>query len=344
MTTSLLLRLLVCAAPVLMWAGECPPATINVKDRPPIEGAFIESETIEKLTYFLGNPKDPRSAKSELTHDKYLSVTWLGAEDGNFQAAQVNYDKGEWEKAADFFKRALGTAKWFWEIEDCYVKSADCFARLNKSDQALEMLKEFAEKFPKSVHQPEVVAKRGTLRLAKGDFAGADADFKDMVAHADAWTATSLREGMIGQRNVLHLQKKFPEAVALLSPYFAKLQPDTQSEDYALVGMAIADDQDDAGKQADALATCKRLYLSPIGPEAQGKAHLKAARLLSVLNTTAGNLAAFDQVALASALSTDDEIEAAARKLGRELGLRIDKDKTVSDADRKEYRGYVGGL
>jgi uncharacterized protein YgfB (UPF0149 family) len=132
--------------------------------------------------------------------------------------------------------------------------------------------------------------------------------------------------------------------VALLAPYFATLQPDVQNEDFAIVGMAIAEDQDSAGKQADALATCKHLYLAAIGPEAQGKAHLKAARLLSVLNTTAGNLAAFDQVALASALSTDDETENAARKLGRELGVRIEKDKSISDADRKDYRAYVGGL
>jgi tetratricopeptide (TPR) repeat protein len=343
--TSLRLLLLT-AVTLLSWLGaiECPPAIINLKDRPPIEGAYVESESIDKLVYYLGNPKDPRSAKSELTHDKYTSVSYLAAEDGNYQAAEVNYDKGEWAKAAEFFKRSGTTAKWFWELETGLLKSAECYDKLNQPDNALAALKELSDKFPQTVHQPEVVARRGALRLAKGDLANADTDFKAMVAHADQWGGSSLRDGMIGQRNVLRLQKKFAEAVALLTPFLAKLQPETQSEDYAIIGMAIADDQDSGGKPADALATCKKLYLAAIGPEAQGRAHLKAARLLAVDNTTAANLAAFDQVALAAALSTDDDVALAARKLGREIGVRIEHDKKVSDADRKEYRAYVGSL
>ena len=338
------LPLLLLGALCALRAGECPPGTINVKDRPPIEGAFIESETIEKVVYYLGNPKDAHSAKSELTHDKYLNVTWNGAEDGNFLAGQVAYEKGEWEKAGEFFKKAIGTAKWFWELELCYLHCAECFGKAvpPRTDDALAMLKELGEKFPQTVHLPELVAHRAALLLAKGEFAPALEDYRTMVKNGAQWGGTAGRDGMLGQRNVLRAQKKFDAAIALLAPEFAKLAPEAAAEEFAPYGLALVDDLESAGKAAEAMAACKRLYLAPIGPEAQSKAHLKAARLFAAANTTAGNINAFDQAALAATMSADDETELAAKKLARELVGRIDKDKAVSDNDRKEYRKYAG--
>jgi hypothetical protein len=327
-------------------AGECPPGNINVKDRPAIEGAFIESETIEKVVYYLGNPKDSHSAKSELTHDKYLNVTWNGAEDGNFLAGQVAYEKGEWEKAGEFFKKSLGSAKWFWEIELCYLHCAECFGKSAppRTDDALAMLKELGEKFPQTVHLPELVAHRAALLLAKGDFEAALADYRMMVRNGAQWGGSATRDGMLGQRNVLRAQKKFDAAIALLAPEFAKLAPEAAAEEFAPYGLALVEDLEAGGKAAEAMAACKRIYLAPIGPEAQSKAHLKAARLLAAGNTTAANIAAFDQAALAATMSADDETELAAKKLARELVTRIDKDKAVSDNDRKEYRKYASML
>ncbi len=324
--------------------GECPPGTINVKDRPPIEGAFVESETIEKVVYYLGNPKDAHSAKSELTHDKYLSVAWNGAEDGNFQAGQVAYEKGEWEKAAEFFKKSIGSAKWFWELEDCYLRCAECYGKASppRNDDALAMLKELGEKFPQSVHLPELIGRRAALELAKGEFDAALEDYRKMVKNGAQWGGTAIRDGMLGQRNVLRAQKKYDAAIALLAPEFAKLAPEAMAEEFAPYGLALVEDLDAGGKAAEAMAACKRIYLAPIGPDAQSKAHLKAARLLAAANTTAGNISAFDQAALAATMSADDETELAAKKLARELVGRIDKDKAVSDNDRKEYRKYNG--
>jgi tetratricopeptide (TPR) repeat protein len=324
-------------------AGECPPGTINVKDRPPIEGAFIESETIEKVVYYLGNPKDAHSAKSELTHDKYLSVSWNGAEDGNFLAGQVAYEKGEWEKAGEFFKKSLGSAKWFWEQEECYLRCAECFGKAAppRNDDALAMLKELGEKFPQTVHLPELVARRAALELAKGDYDAALEDYRKMVKNGVQWGGSALRDGMLGQRNVLRAQKKFDAAVALLAPEFAKLAPEAAAEEFAPYGLALVEDLESGGKAAEAMAACKRIYLAPIGIEFQAKAHLKAARLLASGNTTAGNVAAFDQAALAATMSGEDDTELAAKRLARELVVRIDKDKGVSDYDRKEYRKYA---
>jgi hypothetical protein len=327
-------------------ASECPPGTIEVKDRPPIEGAFIESETIDKVVYYLGNPKDAHSAKSELTHDKYLKVTWNGAEDGNFLAGQVAYEKGEWEKAAEFFKKSTGTAKWFWELEECYLRSAECYGKSTppRNDDALLMLKDLGEKFPLTVHLPELVKSRAALELAKGDFEGALEDYRKMVKSGAQWGGSSIRDGMLGQRNVLRAQKKYDAAIALLAPEFAKLAPEAAAEEFAPYGLALAEDLEAGGKPAEAMAACKRIYLAPVGADAQSKAHLKAGRLLAAGNTTAANLAAFDQAALAATMSADDDTELAAKKLARELAVRIDKDKAVSDYDRKEYRKYASML
>ena len=339
--------LLLAACAAIAQGGECPPGNINLKDRPPIEGAFIESEAIDKVVYYLGNPKDAHSAKSELTHDKYISVTYNGAEDGNFLAGQVNYEKGDWDHASEFFKKAIGSAKWFWELEECYLHCAECYSKSNppRNDDALAMLKELCDKFPQTVHLPELVARRAALRLAKGDYAGALDDYRMMVKSAPQWGGTALRDGMLGQRNVLRAQKKYDEAISLLAPEFAKLVPDAPVEEFAPYGIALAEDYEAAGKAAEATAACRRVYLAPCGSVGQAKAHLKAARLFAAANTTAGNLSAFDQAALAATLGGDEETEAAAKKMAHEMQQRIEKDvKGVSDYDRKEYRKYIGML
>ncbi len=341
-TSSALFGLLLSSA--AFGAMEPAPAVINVKDRPPIENVYVGSETIDGVEYFVGNPKDS-NVRSSLGHDKYVSITYSSGEDGGYLAGEVAYDKGDWEKSTEFFKKAIASAKWAWEIESAYLKMADAYGRLNKTDEALATLKEYGDKFPKTVHQAELVSRRGQLKLLKGDLAGADADFAEMVKHGDEWTSTTLRDGMLGRRNVMRAGKKFAEAVALLNPYYAKLNPETQAEDSATIGLAIADDLEAAGKADDALAMCKKLSFSPLGTEAQCRAHLKAAKLLAAANATASNLAAFDHAALAATLGADNDTQAAAAKLARDLVMqRIDKDKTISDDDRKEYRMYASSL
>jgi tetratricopeptide (TPR) repeat protein len=335
--------LLLVLAGALGAALQPAPATIQTTDQP-IDNVWVIQETTDGVDFYLGDPKDPKTAgPSSRKRSQYTRVVYGAAEDSNFLRGMVmseGADAERFEKAAAAFKQAIGSARFQWEVEDSYLRAAECFARANKADEALAMLKEFGDKCPKSVRQAEMIEKRARMRLLKGDRAGANEDFGVMVKNAEVWGRSFAVAGQLGLASVLRLDKKYPDTIKLLGGLLDRLPPETQADDFALVGLALVDDQIAAEKKAEAIATCRRLYLAPIAAEAQCRAHLKVARLLAASATTADTLTAFDHAALAVVLGPDGETEAAASKLAKELAKRIDGDKGVSDADKREYRIY----
>jgi tetratricopeptide (TPR) repeat protein len=335
--------LLLTLAGALGAAVQPAPATIQTNDQP-IDNVWVIQETIDGVDFYLGDPRDRNTAvPSSRKRGQYTRVVYGAAEDGNFlrgMAMSEGTDADHFEKAAAAFKQAIGSAKYQWEIEDSYLRSAECFARANKPDEALALLKEFGDKCPKSVRQAEMIEKRARMRLLKGDRAGANEDFGVMVKNAETWGKSFAVAGQLGLASVLRLDKKYPDTIKLLGGLLDRLPPETQADDFALVGLVLADDQIAAEKKAEAMATCRRLYLAPIATEAQCRARLKVARLLAAGTTTADTLTAFDHAALAVVLGPDGETEAAAVKLVKDLAKRIDGDKSISDVDKREYRVY----
>ncbi len=328
----------------LYGAIEPAPGTV-ITDEKTISDVWIESETIDGVTFYLGDWRSKTSVQSTKKRGDYQSIVYNGnGEDANFLRAETLYNMREFEKAPEFYKKATATAKWNWEIEQAYRRGALCLAQTNKGADALAMIKEYIEKYPKNVHMAEVVSLRARLSLAAGDHAGALKDFVEMTKQGSAWGANAELEGYLGQRSVLVAQKKQADAVSLLSTYWGKVKPDKDPEAFGQIGLAIAEDLQALGKEADVVATLKKIYLAPISTEDQCKARLHYAEILSKANDTENNLAAFDQAALAAILGSDDKTQKDAVKLARSILSRIDKDKKISDEMRKDYRSYAGSL
>lgn len=325
---------------------EPAPATILTAEKP-IE-AWVDIETTDGVSFVLGD--DPRSKQSVAGNKKagqYQKVVYKSLTNGDvsFQRAEVLFATGDFATASEQYKKATASSKWNWEVEQAYRRGAACLARTGKAADALVLLKDYITRYPKNVHMAEVVSLRASLALAAKDYPAAMKDYQEMVTQGAKWGPTAELDGYLGQNDVLVAQKKFADVVALLNPYWAKLKADDAPEAFGHIALAIASALDADGKSAECIAALKKTYLAPIANDAQARARLHHAQLLAKPNDTENNLAAFDQVAIAVLLGGDEATSAAATKLARELIMnRIDKDKTVPDAARKEYRSYLSSL
>jgi hypothetical protein len=330
---------------------ELAPGTILTMEKN-IENAWIDIETTDGVNFVLGDPKAARRVESTRKSGQYQKIVYTpdsnpnnNGNDANFLRAEALYNKGQINESIDYYKKATATARYHWQVEQSYRRAAEGLARAtDKGPEVLSLLKEYVERYPKNVHMAEVVSLRAHLRLSAGDFPGATQDYQLMAKQGALWSPTAEIDGMLGQRNVLIAQKKFPEAVALLKNYWAKLKPDEDGEAFAQVALAIASDLEVDGKENEYIATLKKIYLAPLTAEAQARARLQYARQLAKGKTTENALAAFDQVAIAGLLGGDADTQSGVSKLVRELTTRIQNDKSLSDEIRKEYRMYASSF
>jgi predicted negative regulator of RcsB-dependent stress response len=212
--------------------------------------------------------------------------------------------------------------------------------KLNKPDEGLKLVEAFIAKFPKSIHLGAITALRADLRLAKGDMAGAEADYRAVEKNAAAWGFPASR-GLLGLAETFKRAKKFAEAVQLLAPAFAAAkEPDA----FSSLGLGLADMQVAAGQKDDARKTLRQVALGPGDALARGEAHLRLARQLADGASGKALALAFDHAVLAANVGAEDAVEQAARALARELAGKIDKDKSFSDEERKEYKDYNRNL
>jgi len=339
-------------------ASEIAPGSIIKKGAPQPIPAWIEAQSLDGLTYYLGDPTNQANGKQQMGRDKYLRVEFQEAESSDYIVGNYDFEQGKFEKAAEMYKKATASAKWFWEIEDSYLRSAECRYRLGHFDEAIALLKEYSTRYPNSVHVIDVIARSGACKQGKGDLDGAIADFTQLVQHADDWGGTAKRDGLLGLSKVYQQQKQYAKVIDMMLPYFNTLRnavlttqgtptiaASAQIEEVALVGESVSDAQSALGKITDAIDTLKKIYLLPASTETQARLHLASARLLMKDNSTAGNISAFDQALLAATVGGDPETQAAAVKLARDLVVQhLDVDKAISDKDRKEYRGYISSL
>jgi len=213
--------------------------------------------------------------------------------------------------------------------------------QLKRPDEALALLKEYGEKFPKSIHQPRIVAARAQLKLDKGDKVGALEDYTTLEKNAAVWGEEAQREGLLGKVKLFISDRKFGDAVALLKPVFDRTKPEDK-ESFASYGLILGDCLKESGKLDEALALWRRLSWTPLATSDQAAAHLRQAQALAETKKTADTIAAFDLVCLALVVGGDGIDVENSKKLLRELAKRIESDPAVSDADKKEYRSYPG--
>ncbi|MBA3937893.1 MAG: tetratricopeptide repeat protein [Planctomycetes bacterium] len=324
-------------------ALEPAPATIILTDGSQVANAWVTSETIDQVEFILGDPKGAHPVASTKPRSKYVRVDYTAAEDPSFQRGEVLRVQKEADKAIEQYRKALTTAKYQWELVSSSVALADLLGRQKKVDEALAALKELTDRFPTTVKLPEATWRRADLKLAKGDNDGAAADYALLAKNAEAWgSPEGGMRGILGQAQVLRAAKKFPEAAAFLAAALGRIKVDEDPTAWANIGLAMAGDLIAAGKADDGLAALRHVAYAPVAVESQCRAHLEWARQLAA----AGKLTvAFDHAVLAAKLGSNErEVEMAGDKLAREISAKIDKDSTISNEDRAEYRKYLGAL
>jgi tetratricopeptide (TPR) repeat protein len=318
---------------------EPAPATIITADKP-IENAWVESETVDGVLFYLGEWWTNKRVVTTRKPGQYISVQYQNSKDPSFIRAEALYKKGDYASAPEFYQKAIASCKWRWEVEQAHLRAADCLVRIGKNDEALTLLKQYVDRFPQNVHMGEVVSTRAKIAFAAGNYTAANADFVEMAKQAEKWGPNTKLNGMIGQRDVLVAQKKFADAINLLRSYWSTLKADKEPHAFAQVGITIARDLDADGKATESIATLTKVYLAPVAAEAQALARLHHAQLLAKANDTENNFAAFDHVAIAAMLGGDEATAGNVAKLARELIGRIESDKNLSDEVRREYRSY----
>lgn len=326
---------------------ELAPGTIVTAEQN-IEKAWIDIETTDGVNFVLGDPKAAKRVESTRKFGQYQKIIYTAnsnGDDTNFLRAEALYGKGQFIDSIEYYKKATATARYHWQVDQSYRRAAEGLVRAtDKGPEILSLLKEYVERYPKNVHMAEVVLLRARLSLTAGDFTGAMQDYQLMAKQGVLWSPTAEVDGMLGQRNVLIAQKKFPEALALLTPYWAKLKPDENGEAFAQIALTIASDLEADGKETEYIATLKKIYLAPLAAEFQARARLQYARLLAKGKTTESALNAFDHVAIAGLLGGDADTQSGVSKLVRELATRIQNDKSLTDEVRKEYRMYTSSF
>lgn len=333
--------LLLCFATVLA-AYESAPAEI-ITDGRTIGDAYVSDENLDCVNFVIG---DPRSAvKSSLTRKQYKRIQYGDAKDMNYKTAEVFADRGEMAKAADSYRKAIDSASYQWVVERSYLRAVQCLIdpKVNKPDDGLKLADDFLLKFPKSVNIAELTTLRGDLRLAKGDLVGADADYAAIEKNADAWGVSRAR-AVVGRANVLRRGKKYTEALALIQPVFASSKADQDPEGWARLGMSLADFFHLAAQKDEAIKTLRLIAFSPASAPDRCAAHLRLAKVLMEGATGDALVRAFDHAVLAALLGADDAIDAEARVWVKKLAALIDKDKSLPEEDRKEYRDYARNL
>jgi len=327
---------LICAERVY----EAAPATIVIGEQT-IANAYVFEENLDGVSFAI---EDPRGPVTKRPRKQYDHVEYGDPKDGNFKVAEIQFERGDNDKALATYRKASESATYQWVQEKSVIRAAELSLRLGKPEDGIALLDKFVSENAKSARLAEAVGLRADLRLAKGDLAGADKDFALLASNVKAWHGIPNR-GVLGRTEVLRRSKKFPEAVQLLQPVFASIQPSADPEDWAAMGVTLADLQMSAGQKEAALATARVIAFTTLTPaHLRCAAHLRLAQIMADGATGRTLLNAFDHAVLALRDDTDQTTVKAAKALAREVVGRINKDAAFAEPERKEYRTYALNL
>jgi hypothetical protein len=327
------------AAAIGLHAAEPAPAKIIVGDK--ATAVYIIEETLDGVQFVIDDPKS--QIKATKLRSQYTRIEYGDTKDTNLLRGDLQRGRGDDAQAVESYRAAITSAATQWESERAVLRAAELLAgpKLNKPDDAIALLGDFISKNPRSARMPEAVLMRADLLLAKDDIAGASADYTAAAQNATAWNLPASR-GLLGQAATLRKAKKPAEVVKLLATAITSLK--AGSDDWADVGLALADNQFATGAKTEAGTTARMIAFSAAPVENRRAAFLVQAKVLADGATGAALATAFDHAALAAAEGANDATANAARALARDLVGRIEKDAAFSEAERKEYRTYLRTL
>jgi tetratricopeptide (TPR) repeat protein len=314
--------------------------TVVLADRS-FPDVWISSETMDAVVHTLDERRD--SPPTTLNHGRYLRVDYNRPNDVGWLRGDAAASKGDWAAAAAQFMEATKSRESWYTRENGFMRAAEAYFQAGKPDEAIKTLDGLTAAFPKSVQQARIAYLRGQALQKKGDAAGAIKIFADLAGKANTWGVEAAALGALGQAELLIADQKPEEAGKALSTAFAKLDASKDAELFGRVGIALANSQQAAKQNDEALATLRRLAYGVADGPSRARAQLTWAKLLQ----TAGDstlFEAFDHALIAmSARDADAATSEQAATLARQIVGRIDKlpEAQASNELKAEYRRYM---
>ena len=302
---------------------------------------WILEETMEGVKHTLGDKQE--SGETRIARGKYLRVDYSDPNEAAWLKGARANNLGKFEDAATLFIEASTTSRSWHAREDAFMRAAQCWLKAGKPDQAIVALDGLKAAFPKHVRQTDALYMYGQAQAKKGDAAAAQKTYNDLAKRNDLG-ADAMVLGSLGQAELLAADKKPGDAVAILAPVFAKLDPGQDAKWFGNVGSQLAQQQSAAGQADPAIATVRRLAYGVGDPTIRARAHLDWAQLLLNAGNTKSLFLAFDHAAIASAVrDADSTVTEQGGNLTRKLSGLIDKlpADQCSDAEKAEYRRYL---
>jgi tetratricopeptide (TPR) repeat protein len=318
-------------------AGEAAPANIIKEGGTVIKDAWIVSETVDGADYLLDKKGQ---ATSSIKRANYVRIDYTRTDDPFFDSGLNELARGNNARAIEQFTRVVGGTKYDWVAETAAIRLAEALIQAKKPTEAVAAIEALEKKSPKSPRLIEGQYLKGRAQGMSGNEAGARATFAAIAKRTDggrmavAWSARGLAE-------MLRAQGKRADAAAALEPALKPLHPVDDAREWGAIAIEMAEDFAAAG-DAKAVDWFTRIaWSAAAGPE-RCRALLGRAKLNAAKGDSASRLAAFDDACLAVwGVEDPGAARGEARNLVKSLFAAIEKDASVSDADKREYRTYL---
>ena len=331
------------------FAAEPAPAQIfklNDKgartDTGAFNNAFVVGETVDGIEFAVDDAKSPNHLT--LKYGTY-QVEYGESNTPDYMRAKTLEEAGTWDKAYESYVRAVQISKYFWVRESAIVRGAQTAVAAKKYDEAIALTVTLEKEAPRSVLLTDALMVRGRALAAKGDTAGAAKTYESITGMAKEWGEGAAIRGGRGAASLLAGDKKFAEAADVLSKLIIRIGKTAAPDDLAPLALELADDQAQAGKADDSLATLLTIVYRECSPQYQAQAHLAWAKLLAAKPDLQSQLQAFDQAAIASAIKGGDgATQSGAKQLAVAINEKLAKDATLSPAEKAEYKRNLGSF
>jgi hypothetical protein len=325
--------------------AEPAPASVTPTKGKPLPAVFVESETIEGIS-LIDDPKSAAPVHTKFNAGEY-TVEYKATTNPDLLRGESFEKVHDADKAMASYAAAAATARYEWERQAGYLGVARNAELAKKYDDGIKALEGFEKDYPKALTIKDAVYQHGRLQALKGDKDAAVKTLEGLRGHDKDWGVSASVLGAIGIGDVLAGDGKAKDAAAELAPYFAKLDPTAQAEDFARAGIALAGYQVKSGDAAG-MDTLRKVAFAPCGEDDQARAHLAWGKALADKGDPASTLGAFDHAAIAAALhGADAATRGDALRLANSLVPKIAATGADDNAKNKltiEYKGYVAKL
>ncbi|MBA3707531.1 MAG: hypothetical protein H0W83_01775 [Planctomycetes bacterium] len=325
-------------------AVEPAPATVTSTKAGGIgNNGLVTSETIDGGIKFTTG----EGAESSFAHNTYEVVYKPPADDVDYLKAERAMTAKDYAKAIESYRASAAKSKFDWVRQSSAVSVALCAQALKKPEDGIAAIQGLEKDYPKSVRLPEALLIKARLLADKGDKAEAVKVLTALAGHDKDWGLKEASKGATGLGEILVADQKFADAVALLSPWLAKIAK--FPNDFATIGLLLGQAQAGSSAVPAALDTYRAVAFSAADPSLQARAHIEWSKLLAAKTTLPDLMASFDHAAIAALIKgVDGNVRGEALKVAKEVVAKIVAASPGNDDAKNkvkiEYTTYLGKL